>query len=946
MHASFLDYDLDGDLDVFVVNRPPNLGLLAEHTTKKLDTTYSCRLYENRNLRFIETTARAGVTTKSYALSVSTSDFNNDGWPDIYVCSDYVTPDILFINQRDGTFKNTILESTGHISYFSMGADAADIDNDGWQDLMVVDMVAEDNHRLKANMGGMNPDEFWKIVKRGHHYQYMFNMLQWNRGVNSKGNVIFSEIGQLAGVSATDWSWAPLFADFDNDGLKDLFITNGLRRDFRNKDATNKMAAYINNRLPAHLINNPDGKNVWNALDFDMMLSFYPEQKLVNYAYKNLGNLQFEKKSEAWGLDQQSFSNGAAYGDLDQDGDLDLVINNVNEPAFIYENLAVGQNKNHFLGIKFRKNGKPFSAFGTKVTIGYREKGHRKKQHFELINARGYESSSESRAHFGLGSAKNIDELLVVWPNGTSEKLTGVKGDRTITLDIKNASEKSETSKTSNVIFEPLEENFGIGYKHHESYYNDYLDESLLPHKMSTLGPVMAKGDVNGDKREDFFVGGSAGRPGYFFIQKANGKFIKITMDLDVEYEDGGCALFDADKDGDLDLYVTSGSNEFDNEYLYLDRLYLNDGQGIFSRSLMAIPTFFESTGVVKAFDYDKDGDLDLFVGGRQVPGRYPSPANSYILRNDLENGRVSFTDVTDGIAPELRRLGMVTDVDWSDVDNDRDADLVITGEWMPLTVFINSGGRFTNQTSQLGLANTSGWWFSLAPGDFDSDGDTDYVFGNLGLNYKYKATQNAPFEVFLNDFDESGTEDIVLSYYNFGKRYPVRGRQCSAGQMPRLKEKFPDYTSFSNASLIDAYGSRHLDNSIHYEAKMFQSVYAENLGAGKFALQELPVEAQVSAIREIMPGDFNNDGFLDMLIAGGLYDAEVETARSDAGVGLYLKGNGKGDFYAVKPERSGLYLTGDIKEMALIRINTDEVIISLPNDDSIQMHRLTKTSM
>ncbi|PQB04872.1 VCBS repeat-containing protein [Aureitalea marina] len=910
-----IDYDRDGDLDLYILNHRydfQNNGTISGEIQSKIEELTSDHLYRNDGDRFTKVTAEAGLYNKAWGLSAVVSDFNDDGWDDIYLANDFLEPDAMMINQGDGTFKNEILTRINHISTNSMGSDYADLNNDLYPDLMTVDMVSENYARSKENMASMSTSNFENMVKIGYHHAYMANMLHYNYG-NGK----FQETGQMSGVTKSDWSWAPLLADFDNDGYKDIFITNGVDRDYTNQDVRKQLYGIMERG---------------ESMQLDDLLNMIPTEELNNYIYKNKGDLSFEKTIVDWGMEDPGYSNGAAYADFDNDGDLDLVTNNLYEPAGVYENHA---NK-HYLQVALSGSSSNPLAIGSKVRITLADGSQ---QYQELYLTRGFESSVSPALHFGLGDASEISEVLVIWPDGKSTSVTNTIADQRMEIDYSQATNSGVSLRTVPSKKNTLNaEELGLDYVQNENDFNDYALQLLIPQKQSTKGSGLAKADVNGDGLTDVFVGNALGASAALYIQKEDGKFRATNKSLwsrESVYEDSRAHFFDADGDGDQDLYVASTGYELAiDDPLLQDRLYLNDGEGNFSKQSNALPAMLTATKAIASADYDGDGDLDLFVGGNVIPGQYPLPPRSYLLQND--NGK--FTDVT-STNQALEAIGMTSEAIFTDYDGDSDTDLLVVGEWMQPTFYENINGSFDLAANISGLEDTGGWWFSVISEDFDGDGDADYVIGNVGKNNKFQPKNDKPIYIYSKDFDDNGSYDVALSKINDGRLVPVRGKECSSEQNPFLLDKIKTYKEFASLEMKDIYGEDKLKDAYRLQANTFETLYLENQGEGQFKIHHLPVQVQVGPTLSMVSGDYNNDGHLDILGVGAIYDAEVETIRYDSNYGYVLLGDGSGGFTYSKSHDP--FIDSDAKEVIQLELAGRPHFMVLSNKAPLEVFSL-----
>ena len=919
--SAFFDYDKDGDLDLYVL---VNVKLNNVPTTfrAKIEDGSSAnndRLFRNDgNGKFTDVTQEAGIRYEGFGLGLAIQDFNGDSWPDIYVSNDYLSNDILYLNRMDGTFTNVTEQFFGHQSQFSMGNDASDINNDGKPDLITLDMLPENSERKKTTIGNKSYQNNINNDTYNYQYQYVRNMLQLNGG--SK----FNEIGQLSGVHQTEWSWSPLLADFDNDGLRDLVITNGFPKDITDKDFANYRAQLINIAPPGFLVDS------------------IPVVKIPNYAFRNNGNLTFKDVSDEWGLNQASFSNGATFADLDNDGDLDYIVNNINGNAFVYENkLNDGSKKSdssHFLRVAFAGSEKNKNGIGSKIYL-YSGNDY---QYYEHFLSRGYLSSVEGVAHFGLGEKTIIDSVLIIWPDGKRQKLTSLPVDKKIIARYTDAQEYRQSGSNAS---EPLVESSpsAIQFRHQQNDIIDFNIQRTIPHKFSQFGPSMAVGDINNDGLEDLYIGGSTGNDGQFFMQNKTGGFTagQKLKSSDEFTEESSPLLFDLDNDGDLDLWTGKSGFEKQEGSIYQSSVYLND-KGKFSPLTTTLPVINTSTSAIRASDFDGDGDLDLFIGGRVIPGSYPLPPRSYILKND--NG--IFSDVTEQVCPDLMNAGLITDAIWSDFDNDGYTDLIVVGELMPITILKNVNGVFSKAPTQ--LENYTGWWSSIAGADFDGDGDIDYVVGNYGLNNSYKVSSARPMRVFAKDLDSNGSVEALLFCYSkmadgTEKLVPAHFWDELNQQSPKFRRMFTKYKNFASVTWETLLTDADKKDALIIDVNQLATSYIENLGTGKFALHELPVEAQFAPTNGIIIDDINADGKPDILLVGNDYGNEVFIGRNDAQTGLILLGDGAGSFKSIISANSGFYVPNDAKALVRLSGKDNDFIIASQNRDSLKVFVPTK---
>jgi hypothetical protein len=933
--AAFFDYDLDGDLDMYLLNHSVHTSRSYGMADLRMDVDQRAgdRLYRNDSTGngriFNDVSQEAGIFRSQigYGLGVNTSDINNDGLPDIYVSNDFHENDYLYINNGDGTFSERLTEMIAHTSRSSMGNDVADFNNDGLADIMVLDMLPDDPQILKQS-GTEDELELFRIkLSYGYARQYVHNTLQMNLG-----NGIFSEIGRLAGVYSTDWSWSALFCDLDNDGWKDLFITSGIYHRPNDLDYV-KYLTGGNRYFPT--------KNT-DSISNMALVERMPLQPDINHVFHNNGDLTFTSMGESWGFDKPGYSNGSTYADLDNDGDMELIVNNINAPASIYRNNAENMPGCHFLTIQLEGSALNRNGTGARVALY----SHGRQQVVQNFSTRGFMSSTSGNLHFGLGSDTLVDSLTILWPGLLGQTLYRIPADQTLVLKISGATAAS--SKTEITAPEPIFSTVsvpGLQFRHRENDWEDLDREALIPSNLSMEGPALAVGDVNGDGMDDLFVGGATNQASALFIQLPGGTFSAARVPAllgDRFTEDVDAAFFDADGDGDLDLYIVrGGSEEFTGSPILADRLLINDGRGLFEHAPPGwLPLLMQNGSCVRPADFDGDGDTDLFVGIRSIPGAYGISPEQFLLEND---GTGHFIPVSPERMGSLAKAGMVTDACWVDFDRDGDPDLVVVGEWMNISLYSNNQGTFTDMTGIAGLDKTSGWWSCIRAADLDMDGDMDLVGGNLGLNSMLKASPKEPVELYLNDFDNNGIPDPIICAYKNGTSYPIATLDELKRQIVGIEQRYPTYAGFGGQTAVDIFGEEKIAQSLHKQAVLFESAVFLNNGDGTFINKTLPIEAQFSPVRALLTGDFNEDGIPDLLLAGNNYASRPSLGIQDASHGWLMLGNSELDFSTVFPINSGFLVAGDARKMHLIEIEGRTHVLLLPNNGEIQLLSVRK---
>ena len=919
--AYFFDYDLDGDLDMFLLNHA-NTFYAPFVNTKKLRNLrhpyFGNKLYRNDHMKFVEVSKEAGIhgSGLNFGLSASISDINMDNWPDLYVTNDYDEQDFCYINNKNGTFSEVSHVILGHMSKSSMGSDIADVNNDGYADIFVLDMLPEDNHRQKLLRGQDSYERFQLAVDSGFHHQYLRNILQLNRGLGPDSLPRYSEIGQFAGISNTDWSWSSLLVDLDNDGLRDLFITNGYLKDITNMDNMSRTAE-IYKEAAANRV----------EVNYLRLISDLPSTRLKNYVFRNANGIKFDNVTDEWGLTEATVSNGAAYADFDNDGDYDLITNNLNQPVSILRNNQQDKSKNNFIRIKLIGSEFNRQGIGSKIWLEMDDKiiFH------EVFIARGYLSSSDPVITLGIGSSPIIKTLKVRWPDGRQTIVKALEPNKLIELNYTEAEFEIDTSLVgpNKSLLVDVTDASGITFKHKETDFMDFNRNQLMHLQLSKLGGRMATGDVNNDGNDDIYFGGAANQSGELYIGKADGTFAlskNQPWTKDAGIEDITPLFFDADGDGDLDLFVVSGGNSYEtNSPQYQDRLYMNAGNGQFRSITNVLPVESTAGSCAIAGDYDRDGDLDIFVGGRHRGSEYPLNPKSFILRNDSKGGKINFVNATREISPSLEDVGMVTDAQWADYNGDNWLDLIVVGEWMGVKVFQNENGKLSEQ-QLASLEKSEGWWTSIHQMDIDSDGDIDFLLGNAGLNSQIKASENEPVELCASDFNNDGKLDPILCYYIQGKSYPMHPRNELLGQMSQLSQKFPSYAAYADATLLDIVDMNFYEKAFKLKAYIMESCWIENAN-GNLILKKLPDLVQISSVNAFIDYDFNSDGIKEIIAAGNFFPYKPQIGMYDASMGCILQYSND-SLVAEQSIISPLWLSGDVRDMALLSFNNGKKMV------------------
>lgn len=940
IHGTFFDYDKDGDLDLYLANNSYKaIGSFDQQEVDRSDRDAQGgdKLYRNEGGHFIDVSEQAGIYSSEigFALGVSVGDVNRDGWPDMYISNDFFERDYFYINNKDGTFKEVLEESVNSISAAAMGGDIADLNNDGYPEIFVTDMLPEPESRLKLVTTFDDWARYREYVNNDFFHQFTRNTLQYN---NADGT--FSEVGRWAGVEATDWSWGANIADFDLDGRRDIFVANGIYQDLTNLDYLQEIST---DEMVKKIVRD-------NDVDFKKLIDLIPSTPISNYAFRNLGNVQFADSASSWGLDEPGFSNGSAYGDLDNDGDLDLIINNIGSEASVYENKVTDlYPSKRWLQVSLKTESNNTFAFGAQVTAW--KEG---RQWFaEQMPIRGFQSTMDHRLHLGLGEEiEELDSLVVMWPDDSVTKFENVDTNQLLELDQNDLSEErdfrilGENKYDSPPLLKDVTDQFNISWRHQENEFVDFNRDRLLFHMRSTEGPALCVGDADGDGKQDFYVGGAKDQAGQLFLQTSDSIFERKSLEVfkkDASSEDVDCSFFDAKGNGRMDLYVASGGNEFPSSSSSLgDRLYFNRGDLSFEKSEQPLPDWnYESTSVVRPADFDNDGDTDLFIGVRLRPFSIGFPTRGYLLEND---GRGTFSDVTEELAPEMLEMGMITDAVWSDKSGDGYPDLWAVGEWLPITLFNNSNGKF-NKTQPFNSKSTEGWWRSLAVDDLNNDGNPDIIAGNLGLNSRFQASQSKPIEMWTGDFNQNGTIEQVISTYNDDARYPMALRHNLLDEIPSLEAKYPTYESFAGETVDDIFSEEQLSEAHHSSVSQLASIIAWNKGNDEFKIEELPFKAQLSPIYGLLPIDLNENGEKEIILGGNLYNVKPEIGRYDASYGVVVSKKGE-DFDSLNRKHSGFHVTGEVREIKKLRLYNDKTILIVArNDDSLRFFEVNSNN-